>query len=96
MAIKVGLQFQVVIDGDGVSTTAAVDLASAPICYQPNSGSLSPLFNITATLPSDIHNLQCTDGATVTFTRLLSVVTFTLSPAPAANSFPVISGIFKF
>lgn len=82
MANKTAVQFFVWVAGDGSSTTALVDLSTAPVGLTAPSGSLlTPNFSLSNLSLSGFEGLACSGGETVTATHILNIVTFTLSAA---------------
>lgn len=75
--------------GDGSSTTLAVNFITAPISLIPQGGGeLSTTFSLASALPTAVINAQCSGGLGVTVAiGLLGNVTFTFTGGPpAANT----------
>jgi hypothetical protein len=89
MSNKSRLTAYLAFEGDGSSTTLAVNFITAPLSLVPQSGGeLSASFSLAAALPSAVINPQCSGGLGVTVSLgLLGAVTFTFTGGPpAANT----------
>lgn len=85
MANKTKITAYLSFEGDGSSTTLATNLVTAPLGFAaPNNVTLAPAFTLLGTLPTAIHNEQCTGGSVTAALGLLGSVTFTFGFTPAA------------
>lgn len=89
MANQARIRAYLFVAGDGVSTTLAVNLITAPFGFAaPNDTSMSNSFTLAAgLLPTAIANVACSGGTTTAVLGLLGAITFTFTGfIPAANT----------
>ena len=88
MANQVATEFQVLVYGDGVSTTVSVDLLQSPV-FSENSAVFINEFSLNHKLPSSIVMLGFT-----TASLSGNTVTFTFASAPTGET--TVTGYFLF
>ena len=98
MSINVCVQFSVLVEPDGTSTTASLPLASTPFGFAVTSGyAFSNLFNLVTSKPSDVINVASQSGPSVSAASLDADGThleLTFSSAPTSQT--QVTGQFVF
>lgn len=97
MAIKPFCHFSLDLVGDGISTSIAVNVVTAPfILASANGGTFSPTFTLSTLMPTGTDNVTSSNGIATTATiGLLGAITFNFATAPSLSHFSV-EGYFEF
>lgn len=102
MAIQKIITFAIGIVGDGSDNTVSINLADDPISFiPPANAAVSPLFDVTKSLPIDVISLNggSLSISSFTFTKVLGKVTainLTFGAPLANGSTTTISGYLVY